>query len=246
MRHPDVTIAEKMNARIITTDRPGFGFSDPQRARTFLDWADDIEELAGHLGIERFGVIGFSGGGPYALACAYKMPDRVTAVSLISSLSPPDSRRSRRKPPMMIRLLFSFSRKAPRALPFIVNPLVSKVRRSFDSIYDGFGKYLPECDRKIFLDPSVKNVFKESLSEAFRQGSHGFLTELSMQNRPWGFDIDQIRQKIYVWHGSLDLFHDGQIFVQSMSDCDPKFLEEGHLVMFEHWPDVLGQLVETT
>jgi pimeloyl-ACP methyl ester carboxylesterase len=243
MRHPDVTIAEKMNVRIITTDRPGFGFSDPQPARTFLDWADDIHQLADDLGVDRFGVIGFSGGGPYALACAYKMPDRVTAVGLISSLAPPDLRQSSRKPPWIIRLLFACSRKAPRALPLIVNPLVRKVRRSFDTIYEGFAKYLPEGDRRIFLDPPVKNVFKESLSEAFRQGSHGFLTELSMQNRPWGFDIRQIRQKIYVWHGSLDLFHDGRIFVQSMFDCDPKFLEEGHLVMFEHWPDVLAQLM---
>ena len=243
MRHPDISITEKLKVRIITMDRPGFGLSDPKPSRTFWDWPDDVQELADALQIERFGVIGFSGGGPYAMACAYRMPERVTAVSLVSSLSPPHLRGSQKPLPLVIRLLFSCSRSVPGVLPVVVNPIVRKVRQRFDAAYDRFAGYLPECDRKIFLDPQIKKVFKESLSEAFRQGSSGFLTELAMQNRPWGFDIGEIRQKIYVWHGSLDLFHDGQTFVKSIPDCQSTLLEEGHLVLFQHWSDVLVQML---
>src|SRR5687767_8430775 len=53
--------------RWIVPDRPGYGYSDPQAHRTFSGWATDVEELVDVLEIERFGLLGVSGGGPHAL-----------------------------------------------------------------------------------------------------------------------------------------------------------------------------------
>lgn len=66
-------------ARIIAPDRPGYGLSQPDKHGTLLGYVDDIVELADTLKIDRFAVMGVSGGGPYPLACAYKIPQRVTA-----------------------------------------------------------------------------------------------------------------------------------------------------------------------
>src|SRR5437868_4337089 len=76
-RHPDPSITSSFGARIITVDRPGYGRSDFQPGRRLLDWPADAAQLADALSIERFAAIGLSGGGPYLLACAYAMPERL-------------------------------------------------------------------------------------------------------------------------------------------------------------------------
>ena len=85
VRHPDDSIAARLGH---PHDR---GRSSRNRAvdgdagRRLLDWPADVRQLADELGLERFAILGWSGGGPYALACAWSMPDRVAAVGLISS-----------------------------------------------------------------------------------------------------------------------------------------------------------------
>src|SRR5689334_6768677 len=70
--------------RFITTDRPGVGQSDPQPHRTLLDWPADVIQLADALGLDRFAILAITGGGPYALACAYAIPARLTGVAIVS------------------------------------------------------------------------------------------------------------------------------------------------------------------
>src|SRR5215475_3198278 len=72
--------ATAAGVRIIALDRPGYGLSDWQPGRAILDWPADVTEAADLLGIGGFSVVGGSGGGPYALACAYRLPDRVRRV----------------------------------------------------------------------------------------------------------------------------------------------------------------------
>ena len=68
----------RTGVRLICPDRPGFGRSTFQPGRTLLDWPSDVEQLADHLGLDQFGLIGHSGGGPHALACAAALPERIT------------------------------------------------------------------------------------------------------------------------------------------------------------------------
>jgi pimeloyl-ACP methyl ester carboxylesterase len=78
-----------LGIRYVVVDRPAFGDSDPHPGRTVADFARDIEQLADALGLRRFAVVGVSAGAPYALACAWAMPERVAATAAVSSLPPP-------------------------------------------------------------------------------------------------------------------------------------------------------------
>ena len=80
--------ATQLNARIIAVDRPGMGLSDFKPGRKILDWPDDVIELADALQVDHFGVLGISGGGPYATTCAYKIPERLTTTAIVSGMGP--------------------------------------------------------------------------------------------------------------------------------------------------------------
>ena len=77
-----------VGVRLVTIDRPGHGLSSFQPSRQLLDWPRDVDTLADHLGLGTFAVSGWSFGGPYAMACAFSFPERLTAVGLISSFAP--------------------------------------------------------------------------------------------------------------------------------------------------------------
>jgi pimeloyl-ACP methyl ester carboxylesterase len=82
-------VAERLGVRLICPDRPGIGGSDERRGYQLLDWPDDVVEVANQLGVEQFAVEGLSGGAPFALACTYKIPHRLTACGLISPATGP-------------------------------------------------------------------------------------------------------------------------------------------------------------
>lgn len=90
-RPPDDATAAA-GVRLILLERPGFGLSDPQPGRTLLDWPGDVVALADALGLDRFGVVASSQAGPYGAACAYAIPERLTAVARVSALAPFDAR----------------------------------------------------------------------------------------------------------------------------------------------------------
>ena len=86
----DESILVDLGVRFITTDRPGHGLSDPQPERKLLDWPDDVSQLADHLDVGKFYVMGWSAGGAPTLACATKLPERVLAAAIVSGVAPPD------------------------------------------------------------------------------------------------------------------------------------------------------------
>jgi pimeloyl-ACP methyl ester carboxylesterase len=87
-RHPDESVAQRLAIRLFTFDRPGIGLSTVQPGRRILDWPRDVDEFADAQGFDRFRVLGWSAGAPYALATAYMLSDRVTKIGLVAPLSP--------------------------------------------------------------------------------------------------------------------------------------------------------------
>src|SRR5215211_6909814 len=84
----DDELARNLGARLIAVDRPGIGWSDALPGRRLLDWPTDVAQLANQLGLDRFAIVGWSGGGPYAAACGHALADRVRVVGLVSSPAP--------------------------------------------------------------------------------------------------------------------------------------------------------------
>jgi len=85
---PLLQMANKRGIRVISYGRPGYGGSTPLPGRTVATAADDVRQMADALGVERFAVIGASGGGPHALACAALLPERITGVACFASPAP--------------------------------------------------------------------------------------------------------------------------------------------------------------
>jgi pimeloyl-ACP methyl ester carboxylesterase len=120
--------ADPLGIRLICPDRPGIGGSDSRPGYQLLDWPDDVVEVADQLGIERYAVEGFSGGAPFALACAYKIPHRLLACVLISPATGPFMQRAG-----------SFALRSKvwmlTHVPWLVRALVRRRRRKIESRY---------------------------------------------------------------------------------------------------------------
>jgi pimeloyl-ACP methyl ester carboxylesterase len=88
---PLFDLSERLGIRWVGHDRPGYGGSTAQPGRSVASAAQDVAEVADALSLDRFAVVGHSGGGPHALACAALLPDRVSAVVCIAGLAPRDA-----------------------------------------------------------------------------------------------------------------------------------------------------------
>ena len=106
-------IALDTHVRFIGIDRPGYGLSSFKSGRTFVDWADDVSKLADAMGIDRFSILGVSGGGPYAVACACKISDRLDAVSIVCGMGPVDVPGLVRDMPWMYRQGLRLTGRSP-------------------------------------------------------------------------------------------------------------------------------------
>jgi pimeloyl-ACP methyl ester carboxylesterase len=80
--------ARELGVRVVAADRPGIGRSERQPGRTLLDWPEDVLELVDALGTDRFAVLGWSAGGAYAAACAYRLPERVSGRPAVARAVP--------------------------------------------------------------------------------------------------------------------------------------------------------------
>ena len=105
--------AGSLGIRLLAPDRPGCGGSDPSPGRRLLGWPDDVTAIANDLDIDRFAVVGVSGGGPYAAACAYAIPERLTGVAILSGIAPMDDPVSMKQTNIIDRFPIQLSRHRP-------------------------------------------------------------------------------------------------------------------------------------
>jgi len=234
--------ATQLNARIIAIDRPGMGLSDSKRSREILDWPDDVVELADKLRLDRFAVLGISGGGPYAATCAYKIPERLTATTIVSGMGPlvaPQMKDGTSwtipgKPSLIRRLLLILFDMGLRKNP---EQFVTRSKVQF-----------PEPDRLLLDKPEVAKVYVEMLREAFRSGISGVYEEAKLYRRPWKFRLQDISVEVHLWHGELDVnvpVSVGHYVAGAIPNCHSIFLkEEAHLSLaYNHIRDILSVLV---
>lgn len=228
--------ANKIGVRLIGIDRPGMGHSTFQAHRRFLDWPDDVIALADSLHIDRFAVVGHSGGGPYALACAYKIPQRLTACGIISGVGP----------------IHPFLAFLSQWMPWLMMPVI---RRSFQNegqaqrtLTRAAANWI-EADRKSLLVPGIKELLADSLVEGLRQGARGAAYEGALFGRPWGFKLEEIDfPTIFLWHGELDKevpVTIGREVAGRLTQCKETYYPgEGHIsVIVNHAQDILKALI---
>ncbi len=195
------TAAKKLHIRVISPDRPGFGLSDFQKGRTLLDWPDDVVEIADQLHIKKFSVMGVSGGGPYAAACAYKIPKRVIKTGIVVGLSPIVSWDILDGIYFPAKLSWYFYSKIP-GLKTLATYMAEIGYKFFPGIGRSVG-FQSETDQTV-----IRTLLKDrefvALSEAFCQGIAGPRHDLTVYTDNWRFDLRDIQSKVYLWYGAKD------------------------------------------
>jgi pimeloyl-ACP methyl ester carboxylesterase len=235
--------------RVIAPDRPGAGSSAFQPGRRLTDWADDVRQLADSLGIERFGVAGFSGGGPHALAVAHGLPDRVIAAGSISgagSIGTPGARKDMNR---ANRLIFTLARTAPALLRPVVAQHAYGTKRHPAKVLNNAARdrRLPAADREAMMNPRLRELMMTAAPEAFRHGVRGVVHEARICAQPWGFDPATIKPAVWLWHGDQDA-NVPVAMAQHLATRIPGsslriYPGEGHLIVPRHWDEILGRLL---
>jgi pimeloyl-ACP methyl ester carboxylesterase len=195
-------ISRQMGIRVIAPDRPGYGRSDFQANRSFLNWPDDVAQLADALSIPQFAVVGHSGGGPHAAALAYALPERLTGVALVSSAAPPGSSNKGMHP--LFRMVNFFMGHSVRLHRLVTQQNAKQISNTPDTFFTQWGRMSPADGRLFQTQPDVTDKIAAEMREALRQGIDGILQEHPLYKQPWGFDLGEIRLPVHIWHGLAD------------------------------------------
>jgi pimeloyl-ACP methyl ester carboxylesterase len=235
--------AAEAGVRIIALDRPGYGLSDFQPGRTLLDWPRDVAEVADLLGLERFAVLGSSGGGPYALACAHELPERVTKVGVVSGIGPRDTPGATEGMRWQNRIGFDLGARFPALARLAMSSMERKVRRRPEQVLDAIGRAMSPSDAAIVARPEVRRVLTAVFAEAFSQGSRGAAADIVLLGRPWGFRPEDINPPVLLWQGEEDVLVPppmGRDLAARIPHCDATFLPgEGHLLIVDHLAEIV-------
>lgn len=226
--------------RLVGYDRPGYGGSTAKPGRSIADAAGDVAAIADHLGVERFGVWGISGGGPHALACAALLPRRAIAVASLASPAPyPAEGLDWLKSTGEANVQeFQASMKGPEALDAFLAPLrASYVGTDANAALADLETLLTPVDRAVFTG-TLRAFLLESTRYGLGPGTAGWRDDDLAFVHPWGFELSTIHVPLNLWQGRQDLFvpyaHGKWLAerlpyaVQNLSD------EDGHLTLYEH------------
>lgn len=197
--------ARRAGVRLIAPDRPGFGRSTHRADRRIADWPKDMERLADRLGVDRFGLIGASCGGPYAIATAAALPSRVRGLALLGSVAPFRERGLTRGQLAPLRLLFGLARRSPALVAPLLRLDAKVLLHDPERAIRRLSKLLSAPDRRL-LDggADVRGQFAAALCEAYRQGVRGAALDASLLARGWGVNFAAVTAPTTVFQGGLD------------------------------------------
>jgi pimeloyl-ACP methyl ester carboxylesterase len=194
--------ARELGLRIMAPDRPGIGGTDPRRLRRLADWVEDAALVLDGLRAESAALLGISAGGPFAAACAARLPGRVRSLTLICPLGPPGWPTLGMAPGE--RLSLAVARHAPAFGGWFLGRLAALARRSPRLFLRLAASELPGIDRRAIAQPAMRDAFLAGYAEAFRRGSWGVAQDLRVLARPWGFQLGSIAVPTSIYHGGAD------------------------------------------
>ena len=235
--------------RLIAPDRPGYGVSDPHRNATYADWPDDVSALADALQLDRFAVVGVSSGGPFALACGWKIPHRLTGLAVVSSVSPlaPEARGDVARG---IGMLYTMGRRAPWLLRLNMQLSGLMFRRNPERYIAKTEYQLAGADREAYARENVRLAVTGIMRNGFTSDNLAVADDLIRQSRPWPFELSEVKTRVRLWQGLDDRIIPpsmGRYMQKHLPDCDAEFIRDaGHLWHIEHMGDVLDSLVGRT
>lgn len=205
---PRGIVLHRLGIRLISYDRPGYPGSERNPDRTVADAAEDVAAIADYFGIDRFSVVGRSGGAPHALACAAILQERVICAATMSSLAPCDAPGLDWSAGMT-----EFNVRAYRnaqadvvTLRAMLNEQAGQVRGNSQGLLKQLWPELVSDDRDVIGDISLRRIIARVHAEALSETADGWIDDVVALSRPWGFDPHAITAPVKLWHGSNDVF----------------------------------------
>ena len=195
--------ARAAGVRVLAPERPGLGLFSPRPRRTLLDHARDILELAQALGIERFAVLGESGGGPYALAIAHALPEQVECAAIVCGLGPVHCPGWTDGLAVKERIGYAIAGRAPLLAGRVLFPIGAWARRRSRTFLRVTRWQLGPADREVLCGP-LGELVAADFAEAFRKGSRGVGRDLAPLFEPWPFHPAAVAVPVLFFHGTDD------------------------------------------
>lgn len=197
--------ARQNDLQLIAVDRPGYGGSDPQPERSLTSWASDIAVVADHFELNRFALLGVSGGALYTLAAAAGLGTRVSGIGIICGLAPMVLPQLAGAMPVPARLLFA----AMRTFPTLTDPPLRRLvcpllARYPELVFRLLAPSMPEADREVLNRQDVRAIMTAVSREAFAGGGVGPVQDLRLLGGPVDFDFRQVAAPVRLWHGDAD------------------------------------------
>jgi pimeloyl-ACP methyl ester carboxylesterase len=246
-RHPDELSATRVGIRLFTFDRPGYGRSTAQPGRRIVDWADDVEQFAREAGLDRFAIVAWSGGAPYALTVARALRERVERVVLVAPVAPLAGTSAMDDLSPALRRRVRVARLAPWLVGLSVSRDVRAFARDPERALDRAFAGAPACDRDVLADDAIRAMYVESRAEAYRQGPRPVLQDALLYLRPWEFDVGDVEAPVRIFHGELDETiapaHSKQL-AALLPKQESTFVDgEGHMLCLTRWEEILRAAV---
>lgn len=243
------TLAER-DLRYVSFSRPGYGSSTRRAGREVVDVVEDSAAVLDAIGAERCYVIGWSGGGPHALACAARMPERVIATATIGGVAPYPAEGLDWAVGMGAENVEEF--EAALAGPdelIVFKERAASVWRSVtpEEVAKAFGDLIDDVDRGA-LTGAFSVWMADQFHEALRVGYWGWFDDDLAFVKPWGFSLDQIRVPTFVWQGAHDRmvpYAHGEWLADHVPGARPRlFAEHGHLSLaVDSIPRIVDELL---
>lgn len=242
--------------RIIGIDRPGYGQSSYRAGYgragfRIASFPDDVRALADHLHLDRFIALGYSGGGPFALACGRWIPERIAALGVVSGVGPAvvgseGMHESNRKK-------FDLAKRFPWLARIMLRAAFSNLRRNPEQLEAQLKRIwaqMPEPDRQALQDERFAGGILAVTRDAIASTVRGWANEELLMAQPWQFDLEDVRcPNIYLWHGCMDKNVPpamGRAVASRLPNCHAIFVEgEGHLsLMYRYGGEIIETLVK--
>ena len=239
--HADMAdVAVRRGVRLVAVERPGYGLSDPQPGRSMLDWLDDVAVLADALGIARFAIVGFSMGSVYALACAHRLPERVTKIALAGALAPFDAPGVTEGMSSMVSGLYSLAQSNPDEL----RNTFAAVAPSPAALVEAMTASLAEWDKVVVNKRAAE--FETEYAQTLRGGVEGVTSDFVLASKDWGFPLWGLNTEVHLWCGTADQNTPPAMtkYLSTQLSSSRTFMlpDEGHLSLYVHWEEILERL----
>jgi pimeloyl-ACP methyl ester carboxylesterase len=249
---PRASLLYQLGVRLISYDRPGYGDSDRHEGRNVAAAAWDVLDIADGLGLDTFGVVGRSGGGPHALACAAFIGEvRLRSVAVLVGLAPSDATGLDWFEGMSDSNVNEYELAALQEDSAVVADLTRRAEEiSHDpqSLLNALEKEMAEDDKRVAFDVGIRRHLIKTYREAIKNGPYGWIDDVLAFRSSWGFELGKITIPVRLWHGDQDVFSP-VAHSRWMADKIPSALMEvepgaAHFGAMEILPKVLAQLKE--